>query len=526
MLAGVDSTTPLDLRLVTGGASPIDDLPIPPISARDLAEAVDDRTRLLLRRSPKSRRSRIIPPALVLADLVGLSLAYYLATLLSAGDGALGSTREGTVFLLSLPCWVFVANLHGLYRRDQERANHPTTDDIIGVFHLVTLGVWLLLVATRLVGLTGPDVLNLTLFWILAVCTIPLARIVAREACKRSPAYQQNTVIVGAGTVGQLIGRKLITHPEYGANVVGFIDRLPRSRRVDLPEHLPILGGPDRLPEIIQRLSIERVVIAFSIESVSQLLPLLRKLRPLRVHIDVVPWLFELIGPRVTVHAVEGVTLLGLPPVCHSKVALTTKRIIDVLGSCAGLLIFSPLMIYIALRIRNDSAGPVLFRQTRLGAGMREFTFLKFRTMKVDTDTQVHREYISRTMSIAAEATPSRIYKLDRPDVVTEFGRWLRTTSLDELPQLINVLRGDMSLVGPRPCIPYEVDGFAPHHLDRFLMPQGLTGLWQVTARANAPYGEALDMDVAYVRSWSLGLDLRLLLRTPLQVLRQRAATA
>ena len=239
-----------------------------------------------------------------------------------------------------------------------------------------------------------------------------------------------------------------------------------------------------------------------------------------------VPWLFELIGPRVTVHAVEGVTLLGLPPVCHSRVALTIKRMIDVLGACGGLLFFAPVMIYIALRIRTDSAGPVLFRQTRLGAGMREFTSLKFRTMKVGTDTQAHREYIARTISIAAEASPSGIYKLDRSDVVTEFGRWLRTTSLDELPQLINVLRGDMSLVGPRPCIPYEVDNFAPHHLDRFLMPQGLTGLWQVTARANAPYGEALDMDVAYVRSWSLGLDLRLLLRTPLQVLRQRARTA
>ena len=183
-------------------------------------------------------------------------------------------------------------------------------------------------------------------------------------------------------------------------------------------------------------------------------------------------------------------------------------------------------MIYIALRVRNDSPGPVLFRQTRLGAGMREFTSLKFRTMKVDTDTRIHRDYVTRTMSIASEATPSGIYKLDRSDVVTEFGRWLRTTSLDELPQLINVLRGDMSLVGPRPCIPYEVDNFAPHHLDRFLMPQGLTGLWQVTARANAPYGEALDMDVAYVRSWSLGLDLRLLLRTPLEVLRQRSSTA
>jgi lipopolysaccharide/colanic/teichoic acid biosynthesis glycosyltransferase len=128
-------------------------------------------------------------------------------------------------------------------------------------------------------------------------------------------------------------------------------------------------------------------------------------------------------------------------------------------------------------------------------------------------------------MSAAATAEENGLYKLDQPMAVTNVGRWLRKTSLDELPQLINVLRGDMSLVGPRPCIPYEAENFAPHHLQRFLMPQGLTGLWQVTARANSTYVEALDLDVAYVRDWSFGLDLRLLLRTPLQVIRHRSST-
>jgi lipopolysaccharide/colanic/teichoic acid biosynthesis glycosyltransferase len=198
----------------------------------------------------------------------------------------------------------------------------------------------------------------------------------------------------------------------------------------------------------------------------------------------------------------------------------------DIIGASIALLLLAPVMAYIALRVRRDSPGPVLFRQTRLGTGMNEFTALKFRTMKVDTDPEAHREFIRQTMASTTGVENNGIYKLDRGYAVTKVGRWLRNTSLDELPQLINVLRGDMSLVGPRPCIPYEAENFQPHHLERFLMPQGITGLWQVTARANSTYREALDLDVAYVRDWSLGLDLRLLLRTPLQVIRQRASTA
>jgi lipopolysaccharide/colanic/teichoic acid biosynthesis glycosyltransferase len=203
------------------------------------------------------------------------------------------------------------------------------------------------------------------------------------------------------------------------------------------------------------------------------------------------------------------------------------KRAIDVLVASLALVMLAPLMVFIAIRIKRDSPGPVLFRQRRLAAGMNEFTLLKFRTMKTDTDCEAHRLYVREMMAAGTGATSGSngIYKLDQPEV-TSFGRWLRRTSLDELPQLINVLRGQMSLVGPRPCIPYETDIYEPHHFERFLMPQGLTGLWQVTARANSSYGEALDMDVAYVRGWSLGLDMRLLLRTPLSAIRQMSATA
>jgi exopolysaccharide biosynthesis polyprenyl glycosylphosphotransferase len=493
----------------------------------DLIATTDEHTRKLLKRGRLERRAWLVPRSLLAADLCGLSVAYLLTTLFWGAAGAFGSFHQILVFLATLPCWAIVANLQGLYRSDQEQADHSTSDDVVAVFHLVTIGVWVLLVATRLAGRTNPGIWALITFWALAIGILPIARTVARRACKRAQAYEQNTLIVGAGEVGQLIARKLVKHPEYGVNVVGFIDRDPKARRPDLPEHLAILGGPERLADIVKCLDVERVVIAFSNEPVSELLSLLRQLRQFPVQIDLVPRLFELVGPRLTMHAVEGLPLLGLPPNRASRTSRMIKRAIDVVVASIALLALAPVFAYIALRIRLDSDGPVFFRQTRLGTNMDEFTALKFRTMKVNTDESVHRMAIRQIMSSNAAATENGgVYKLERADAVTKFGSRLRRTSLDELPQLINVLKGDMSLVGPRPCIPYEIENFKPHHMERFALPQGITGLWQVTARANCTFGEALDMDVAYVRGWSVGLDLRLLLRTPLTLLRQRSSTA
>jgi exopolysaccharide biosynthesis polyprenyl glycosylphosphotransferase len=327
-------------------------------------------------------------------------------------------------------------------------------------------------------------------------------------------------VIVGAGDVGQLVARKVLHHREYGINLVGFIDDHPRHRRPEL-SHVALLGATDGLADIVRLLDVDRVVVAFSREPPAQTVEVIRSLRDLDVQIDVVPRLFDVLGPKVTYHSIEALPLIGLPPVRLSRSSRLVKRIIDVVGALVALVVAAPLFAVIALLIRRDSPGPILFQQTRLGQGMREFTALKFRTMRVDADDQAHREYIGKTMSASASVGDNGIYKLDRGDAVTRVGRWLRRTSLDELPQLINVLRDDMSLVGPRPCIPYETEHFKPHHFERFLVPPGITGLWQVTARANSTFGEALDMDVAYARGWSLGLDLRLLVQTPVRVVRQ-----
>jgi exopolysaccharide biosynthesis polyprenyl glycosylphosphotransferase len=502
------------------------------LDRRDVLETVDERTLSILRRQRNKkqsmRRGWLVRRMLLLADVFGLSLAFLAALALYGSRGAVdpvGIHHELLVFFLTLPGWILVAKLHGLYERDEERADHSTVDDVVGVLHLVTIGVWLFVLGASVTGFADPELVKLFAFWALAIVFVTIGRALARALCRRSIAYHQNTIIVGAGDVGQRIARKLLRHPEYGINLVGFVDSQPKERRDDL-DHVAVLGSTAQLRELIDLLDVERVIVSFSREADEQTLALVRTLQDLDVQIDVVPRLFDLVGPKVGIHTVEGLPLVGLPPARMTPSSRLLKRGLDLVLASVALLITAPLFAFVAWRVKRDSPGPVFFRQRRLGLNMREFTALKFRTMKVETDDSAHRSYIERTLQGDRNLNGSGIFKLDRSDSLTRSGRWLRKTSLDELPQLINVLLGDMSLVGPRPCIEYETEHFAPHHFERFLVPAGLTGLWQVTARANSTFAEALDMDVSYVRGWSLGLDLRLLCRTPFQLLRQRGATA
>jgi exopolysaccharide biosynthesis polyprenyl glycosylphosphotransferase len=421
--------------------------------------------------------------------------------------------------------WLLLAKLQGLYERDEERTDHSTIDEFAGVLVIVTLGTWFFEALSWVTGLASPQFGRLVAFWVLAIGFVTTARAVARTLTRRSPAYSMRTLVVGAGAIGQLVARKIGQHPEYRLDLVGFVDAEPLESRAETRE-VATLGELEDLQSLVAEHRIDRVIVAFSNEPDSETMNVVRSLRDGDVIVDVVPRLFDVIGPRASMHSIEGMPLVCVPPARLSRSSFVLKRVVDIAVAASGLLVLLPLFIYAAIRIKLDSPGPVFFRQERLGLDMKPFTCLKFRTMKVDTDPEEHRAYVESIASSSASVNGNGMYKLNRDNAVTPFGRWLRKTSLDELPQLINVLRGDMSIVGPRPCISYELEFFRSHHVERFLVPQGITGLWQVSARANSTFGEALDMDVAYVRGWSFGLDLRLLFRTPFALLRQRRSTA
>ncbi len=213
------------------------------------------------------------------------------------------------------------------------------------------------------------------------------------------------------------------------------------------------------------------------------------------------------------------------------KIAFTMKRIIDVLGSIAGILIFSPLFVLIAIMIKLTSPGPVLFHQKRVGQYGKNFTFLKFRSMYANTNTDVHKEFVHNLISKKSSAlgdsdgAGQKIYKITNDKRVTPLGKILRKSSLDELPQFFNVLKGDMSLAGPRPPIPYELEKYDIWHRRRIMeVKPGITGLWQVEGRSSTTFDEMVRLDLKYARTWSLWLDLKILLKTPLAVVAGKGA--
>ena len=466
------------------------------------------------RRSHARRRGWLVRRALLAADITGLALAFTTTELVfmrGLRADHVSPLGEGLVFVLTLPLFVVIAKLYGLYDRDEERADHSTVDEFMGVFHLVTVGVWLLVAFTWVTRVANPNVPKLLVFWLLAVIFVVLGRAAARTVCRRQPSYAQNAVVVGAGNVGQLVAQKISQHPEYGISIVGFVDENPRELRPGL-EHVPVLGPLDSLPELISRLDVERVVIAFTEDSPEETLRIIRLISDLDVQVDIVPRFFEVVGSGADFHTVEGLALIGLRPFRLSRSSQLLKRTADVVLSGAGLVALVPVFALVALVIKLDSPGPVFFRQVRRGRREDVFRIFKFRTMTQDAEAR--KPDFASLNKPAQPGGDARMFKIENDPRLTRVGRVLRRYSLDEFPQLLNVFTGDMSLVGPRPLILDEdkyVEGWARKRLD--LRP-GMTGLWQVLGRSGIPFEEMVRLDYLYVTSWSLTRDLRILIQT------------
>ncbi|HZV74515.1 MAG TPA: exopolysaccharide biosynthesis polyprenyl glycosylphosphotransferase [Conexibacter sp.] len=446
--------------------------------------------------------------ALLLADTAALLLALGALVIGSPRVHAEPHTLALAPIVLGI---VVVFRAYGLYARDTKRISHTTLDELPALFHALVLACPLVWVAARLTpapDLRFVDVLALSLLG--AGFAISL-RALARMAIARLLGPER-VLLVGDGPPVELIARKLAAHPEYGARPVGVLAGAGAGAEVGARAGdiagLPVLGplASDRLAEIAAAQRLDRVVISNSELGEAALLDLLRRCRELRLKVSVLPALVDAMGPSVEIDEVEGMTLLAVNPPVLSRSSRVLKRAMDIAGAGLALVLAAPLLIVIAVAIRRDSHGPVLFRQWRVGQNGRRFQLLKFRTMVADAE--------ERRAVLLAESRDPHWLQLEHDPRITRVGAFLRHSSLDELPQLWNVLRGEMSLVGPRPLIEDEdcqLIGWARSRID---LTPGLTGLWQVLGRTNIPFEEMVKLDYVYVTNWSLWTDVRLLLRT------------
>ena len=342
----------------------------------------------------------------------------------------------------------------------------------------------------------------ITLLLLFTSRTIEHAIIVKRR--KRGVGVNR-VLIVGAGEIARSIMRAVVARPELGYEIVGFVDDDPGAQ-TDIGRY-PALGTADDLPEITGTHDIDEVIITLPWMSHRKIISIIRQCERDNTRVRIVPDLFQMSLSRVVVENLDGIPLLGIGEPALSEWQTIFKRVADVVVSSLVLLLLSPVLFFVAVAIRLDSPGPAIFKQTRVGRGGAEFTCFKFRSMQVDAESKVDM------LRDKNEAT-GPLFKMRHDPRRTRVGRFVRRTSLDELPQLWNVLRGEMSLIGPRPNLPSEVQEYEPWHLRRLEVPPGITGLWQVSGRSDLSFDEMVLLDVYYIENWSPILDLQILLKT------------
>ncbi len=447
---------------------------------------------------------------LVCADLIALLAGIASWSLL----GIPRPSQHALWTLFTLPLWIVLLNIYGLYAAGLRRVGYATVDDIPAMGHAFLVGgvaTWIYLQLTPAGKLPFSDLL--AYIGVAFVLTLTLRFLVRKLALRLFGS--ERVMFVGSGPMTPILVRQMMRQPRHGLEAVGVLTR-PENNHWPLP--LPQVGalGSVDAAAVISHHAVDRVIVSAEGIDDDMLLDLVSLCRQLGVKISALPSLAAMMGPAATVDHLEGITLIGINTPSLARSNRLFKRAMDIVGASVLLAVSSPILLLVAISIKLDSPGPVLFRQKRIGRAGQPFKLAKFRSMVIDAEAQ--RE------ALLKHSRQSQWLDLEHDPRITRFGRFLRLTSLDELPELWNVLRGDMSLVGPRPLIAEEdrnVAGWARRRLD---LTPGITGVWQVMGRAHIPFEQMIMLDYLYVANWSMWADIKLMLQTIPVVLSRRGA--
>jgi exopolysaccharide biosynthesis polyprenyl glycosylphosphotransferase len=440
--------------------------------------------------------------ALMCADLLAAIAAVVL------GVAVFGDDTLQLAALAVLPIVPFVSKAVGLYDRDENLIRKTTLDEVPALFQVATLYALLLWLAEGAIVAGQLRHRQIIGIWVMLFFFIACARGIARRMV-RVVAQPERCLVIGDADSAEPVRRKLRSNLDLNARLIG---RVPLEPEAPMPD---VLGSLDNLGIILAEHDIDRVLIAPGPSDPELILHTIRMIKSMGVKVSVLPRLFEVVGSSVEFDDLDGIPLLGLRRQGLPLSSRVLKRTTDLVFSSLVLLALAPFMLIVALLIKIDSPGPVLFRQRRIGRHGQAFKIVKFRTMVDGADAMKPK---LMELNEGAEG----FFKMQDDPRITRVGKILRKTYLDELPQLINVFRGEMSLVGPRPLVADEdqrINGWQRGRLD--LVP-GITGFWQVLGSSRIPLHEMVKIDYLYATNWSLWLDVKVILRTVPYVLARR----
>jgi exopolysaccharide biosynthesis polyprenyl glycosylphosphotransferase len=480
----------------------------------EVAPSPDGRPRLHAPAWPESKgrnRGSILARMLLGADV----LAAVTAAMLGGWIVGLDPPKLAIFMSGATVAWPLTAFALGLYNGGSLRFWVSGVSEVPQALTAIVLFSWPLFMIATVSGAAEPGAAALWTILLTALLS-PLARASVRAKLHREAPLRQRAVIVGSGLVAGQLVEKMRTHEQYGILPIGLVDDAPHE--IGTPD-LPRLGDLSHLQQVIREYGVDRVVIAFSQAGHEELLHCIRVCRDEGVAVDIVPRLFEFLDGVRALDQVGGLPLLSIGTPHLARSSKIAKRLLDFTLSGLLILLLLPLIGLIAVAIKIESRGPVFFRQPRVGRGHQGFGMFKFRSMYADAEDR-KREVLSLN-----EISDGVMFKIRNDPRVTRVGRVLRRLSLDELPQLFNVLTGDMSLVGPRPLIPSETQALdAAWQVRRLDLRPGMTGPWQIQGRSETPFQEMVRLDYQYVAGWSLARDVEILLATLPAVLAGRGA--
>lgn len=467
-----------------------------------------------------NRHWRLVSIALILSDIILINLGFILAYWVRYELQLLRPVEEAyfvpyTAYLPTVAILTLILLpaywLEGMYSPARRTA---WFDQVYSIFNGTTSGTLIMIVINYIYPPISRSRLIFLYATVLIVILLSISRLALRAVLghlrKRGIGINR-VLIVGAGKVGRTVMRNIVARPSLGYQIIGFVDDNPDKGRTDIGP-FKALGPVANLARIIQKETIDEVIITLPWMYHRKIISIMRECQRKRVRARLVPDLFQMTLSQVDVDDLGGVPLVGIKDIAIPRGKLAAKRALDFSVALLGLLLCWPIFLLIAIAIKLDSPGPVLFKQMRVGKGGREFVFYKFRTMRAGAEEE------QAALNALNEAS-GPLFKIRDDPRLTRVGKFLRRTSLDELPQIYNVLRGEMSLIGPRPPLPSEVVEYLPWQRQRLEVSPGMTGLWQVSGRSELTFDEMCLLDIYYIEHWSPALDAEILLRTIPKVL-------